>query len=376
MKKSSRLLTLLLIVSLLISMVPTAMAHTPVSKVDPPEIDTAYTTITSPSAFSLKKYFYVEDIYFQKVTFTAPKTGNYYFYQRRKDNCLPMIQVYTVDDDKLPIYQKIGTSGEALVMEAYLKLGYNYYVNFGFVMKDETYVTEKGIFIASCIPEDHMEAGASWTTTVQPQNGKSGKKVCYCDFCHQVGWTKIIPAIPWKLKIAHATYKSVKISWSKAEDATSYEVYYRKSSSSATPKLFTTTTKRSCTVTGLTFGKTYYFQVKAVTPHGTSDFSEMVSSPVTLKAPPKFRVTSPSVGKVKLTWKKVANAEGYIIYRSLSKNGKYSKSKIITNPATTSVTVSATKGKTYYYKIAAYRKVGSKKVPGTLSNYRQITVKK
>ena len=64
--------------------------------------------------------------------------------------------------------------------------------------------------------------------------------------------------------------------------------------------------------------------------------------------------------KIKLTWSSVSGASGYELYRSTSSSGKYyfikrTSSLYYTNSG-------LTKGKTYYYKIRAYKTVGTTKV--------------
>ena len=68
-------------------------------------------------------------------------------------------------------------------------------------------------------------------------------------------------------------------------------------------------------------------------------------------------------GNLKLTWNDgAASSEGYIIYRSASKDGTYKAIKTITNPHTSSYTDKGLKkGKTYYYKIRGYMNYGSGK---------------
>lgn len=378
MKKMGRLLALLTVLSLLVSIFPAALAETHSFRDDIPTIDTVPTTITLPSEFELCKYFFVDDIYLQKAKFTAPETGTYYFYERREDNVKPMIQVYTQENDDIPAGMATGESGKELILEVYLKKGYTYLINFSFVLQDTTNTQKEGIFIASCRPSQHMEQGTTWTVATQPANGQHGTRVCYCDFCHQVGWRQVIPAIPWKLRIINLSYHSAKIRWSASKDATKYEVYVRKYSTSASAKLVGTVSKKktSFTLTGLTMGKTYYVQVKAQTPYGTSDYSEMLTVQPTLQAPVSFKGESPISKTVVLTWRKRANAQGYIIYVSNAPNGPYQKAKVVNGGNKTEATLEATPRATFYYKIAAYRVIKNKKIPGILSPYVQVTVKK
>lgn len=72
---------------------------------------------------------------------------------------------------------------------------------------------------------------------------------------------------------------------------------------------------------------------------------------------PKLQVKKAANGR-KLTWNAVEKASKYVVYRSTSRNGEYEKIGTTKDLSYTDKT--AQKGKTYYYKVAAYKKVGSK----------------
>ena len=77
---------------------------------------------------------------------------------------------------------------------------------------------------------------------------------------------------------------------------------------------------------------------------------------------------SNSYNSIKLTWNKLIGVNGYEIYRSTSKNGKYSLKKNITSASISSYTnTSLITGKTYYYKIRAYKISNNKKIYGNFS---------
>ena len=60
---------------------------------------------------------------------------------------------------------------------------------------------------------------------------------------------------------------------------------------------------------------------------------------------------------ITLSWSKVSGADGYIVYRSTSKSGTYTKVKTITSGSKTTYKDSGlTKNKTYYYRVCAYKK--------------------
>lgn len=72
---------------------------------------------------------------------------------------------------------------------------------------------------------------------------------------------------------------------------------------------------------------------------------------------PAVKATS-SYSKITLKWQKIKDASGYIVYRSTSRSGKFKK--VYTCKTGSKVSYSDTKakfGKTYYYKVRAYKKV-------------------
>ena len=78
---------------------------------------------------------------------------------------------------------------------------------------------------------------------------------------------------------------------------------------------------------------------------------------------------SKSGTKVKVKWTNISGETGYQISKSSSK----SKTSIVSTYKTTSgtyKTVSATKGKTYYYKVRAYIVVDGAKVYGPWSSVK------
>ncbi|MBQ9014662.1 MAG: hypothetical protein IJ109_00950 [Firmicutes bacterium] len=96
----------------------------------------------------------------------------------------------------------------------------------------------------------------------------------------------------------------------------------------------------------------------------------------------RFKVKAKKGKKAKLSWKKVKNADGYEIYRSTKKNGKYKLVKTITKASKVKITNKKLKAKKkYYYKIRPYRLVKDPtgkmvKVYGKFSAKKKIKAKK
>ena len=83
----------------------------------------------------------------------------------------------------------------------------------------------------------------------------------------------------------------------------------------------------------------------------------------------------PSTNVNKVSWKKVADADGYQIYRSATKNGKYKRIKTSSKASTTYTSVKLKKGKTYYYKMRAYKVVNGKKIYSSFTAPKKAKVK-
>ncbi len=99
-------------------------------------------------------------------------------------------------------------------------------------------------------------------------------------------------------------------------------------------------------VTGKTGGTC---TITATTVTGTSTSVTVKVSPKTVTNVKAVPVTTSSA---KITWSSSSNVTGYIIYRSTTANGTYSK--IGTTLNTNYTDKGLTKGKTYYYKVRAY----------------------
>ena len=74
-------------------------------------------------------------------------------------------------------------------------------------------------------------------------------------------------AAPAGLKVSAKSSTSVALSWSAVKGADAYRVYYA-TSANGTPKVYKNVETTSCTVKGLTAGKTYWFTVAALVKKG------------------------------------------------------------------------------------------------------------
>lgn len=167
------------------------------------------------------------------------------------------------------------------------------------------------------------------------------------------------------LKASLTKYNSVKISWTKQEIADGYRVYAKKGTGSYA--LLKTTTANSYTAADLSKGVKYTFKVVPYVKDGSSKLSGPLATvtSTTLKKVSSVKAAK-SGTKVKVSWSNIAGESGYQISKSTSKT-KTSIVKTVASTSATYSTVTATKGKTYYYKVRAYKTVNGKKVYGPWS---------
>jgi fibronectin type 3 domain-containing protein len=171
-----------------------------------------------------------------------------------------------------------------------------------------------------------------------------------------------------------AGYSSIKISWSKQVGVTGYVVYRATSSTGTYTKIKTlSATTTSYTNTGLTTGKAYYYKIRGYYKNTLGNYIYSGLSTTAKGAVPKLATpvltTTAGVDKLKLTWKAIPGAYGYKIYKKTSATGSYYTVKTISGGSVTTWTnYGLTTGKTYYYKIIAYRVVSGKTYYSSYSN--------
>ncbi len=164
---------------------------------------------------------------------------------------------------------------------------------------------------------------------------------------------------------AKTDINSVKLSWDKVTGAQGYIIYKYDTVGKKYVRLKkTTNTDNEYTVTSLTPQKSYDFAVKA---YKTVDGKEIVS-----KTYPKltaetyiddvtdFKGEYTANGGIKLSWTKVDNAQGYVIYQYDTTAKKYIRlNKTATNISSYTV-AKAVAGKSQNYAIRAYKTLNGK----------------
>lgn len=222
--------------------------------------------------------------------------------------------------------------------------------------------------------DEEMKDAGTYTVTVTFMGKYSGTQ--------ELTFKIIKLAKTTSLTASSTTSGTLKISWAKVPYATGYRVFVYKTSGSSTRKLVAKVSGTSYTLTkdyngkALKIGTTYRVAVIAYTekngtishaPAGVNKAFKLTPGKVTLKASSKS-------GKVNLSWTNVTGETGYQVYYATSKGGKYTK-LATTKANTVKYSKTLTKGKTYYFKVRSYTKVGNSYVYGSYSSVVSCKIK-
>lgn len=192
---------------------------------------------------------------------------------------------------------------------------------------------------------------------------------------------------PQNIHVGRASYQSIRIKWDPVEWAERYVIFRSTSANGTYTKIQSIRSRDGDQLTdtngryqyvdaGLDTGSTYYYKIRAACTYKDgfrfSEYCPVANAKCTLDTPTGLTLI-PTVGKMTFSWKKVNGANGYLISKATSKNGTFTRIKEITNGSTLSfVDTAVTAGKTYYYRMRAYRTVNGKKV---ISNLTEIVSK-
>ncbi|MGN0653495.1 MAG: fibronectin type III domain-containing protein [Oscillospiraceae bacterium] len=224
-----------------------------------------------------------------------------------------------------------------------------------------------------------LKNGTDYTVSYASDCKNTGKYAVKITFKGNYSGTKtlyfnILPSKTTKLTATQTT-SSIKATWTAVTGATGYKVVIYKGSK-AVKTVYTT--KTTYTFSKLSKGTTYKVRVTA---YKTIDGKKVLSSVYTLlttatkPGTPTLKVTASSK-KAMLSWNKQTGATGYVVYMATSKNGKYTKIATLKGNTKVSYTKTGlTKGKTYYFKVAAYETVGGKNIYGSFSSVKYAKIK-
>lgn len=170
-----------------------------------------------------------------------------------------------------------------------------------------------------------------------------------------------------KLEQTDVTKTSVKLSWSKVENATKYEIYKYDLASGKLTKV-DSTVKTTYNIKKLTSNTKYVFTVIAyakVSGETVKYSGKDIEINTLSNAPKSLKVTSVTSTGYTLSWGKVENAVKYRVYKYDETTGKYKRIKTVSK---NSVTLEAEPLTTAKYKVKAGVKSGGKTVYSAYSS--------
>lgn len=187
---------------------------------------------------------------------------------------------------------------------------------------------------------------------------------------------KIIkPSVPVMSSATVTAAKTVTVKWNKAANATSYDVQ-RKIGSGSWKTVKGSTTSLSYVDKSATAGGTYSYRIVAKRGSYTATSSSKTVKVMAYTTKPTVKsAKSGSKKALTVTLKsKITNASGYEVL--VGTNSKVTKYKKSTKTTKTSVKIKSLKSKkTYYVKVRAYQKVGTKTYYGAWSSVKKASNK-
>lgn len=181
--------------------------------------------------------------------------------------------------------------------------------------------------------------------------------------------------IPTGVAVKSQATDTLRVSWKADDKAAGYVIKRAASAKGKFKKVGTVTggTVNYFDDVGVKANTIYYYKVQAFNYNnktkGVSGFGA-VASAKTIKKTSITQITINSATSQTIRWKKASGIDGYLLYQSTSKNGKYKKLKKLSAKATSYKVTNLTPGVRYYYKIRTRNKVNGKVGYGSYSTIR------
>lgn len=178
---------------------------------------------------------------------------------------------------------------------------------------------------------------------------------------------EIGPTNPKTYNVMLYGYDDAEITWTPVKGVTGYKVYYKKYGGSKYYQIGTTTAT-SFRRENLADGERYTFKImpyKTMKDKTTGKINDLEGAGIAKSIYAMKKVATPKVTRsgnyVKVSWTNIEGEGGYQISKSTSSTGTSIVSTWQTSTGS-SKNISATKGKTYYYKVRAYKIQNGKKI--------------
>ncbi len=207
-----------------------------------------------------------------------------------------------------------------------------------------------------------------------------GKYTVRIDFIGKYSGTKrlyftIAPKATSKVTAVQSA-KAIKLTWSKVTGADGYRVYQYNPKTKTWDKI-KTLKDTSFKVEKLKAGTTYKFRIKAYKKDGGTIWGNATSAitVATKPAAPKITKLTATKGGAVLAWSDVSGESGYQVYYSTKKNGDYKKLATYKANVVKGSKSKLKSGKTYYFRVRAYKTVGDSIVYSAWSAVKGVKIK-
>ncbi len=211
------------------------------------------------------------------------------------------------------------------------------------------------VFVAQITVSAKEHIPSDWLIDEKATVNAPGIKYKECTECGEVLETGVIPQLTCaapKLTKVQNSVSGVKVTWDKISGADKYRVY-RKVEGGSWERVGDTTSISMIDKMPKT-GATYYYTVKAFNEAGGGSYNKTGLCIMHVATPTLEKIENAATS-VKITWSKVGNADGYVLYRKAPDEKDWKRIATIKNGSTTSYKdTKVSSGKSYSYTIKAY----------------------
>ncbi len=187
---------------------------------------------------------------------------------------------------------------------------------------------------------------------------------------HSLSAEDIVVHAPKLVSVEAQSLTRIKIVWEPRTDVDGYVIYRRNTTKESWQKLVTLSKGIRANYVDKTveFGKRYYYTVQSYVKFGSKKIESKdasrkgLSAKPQLPAPKNLHAVNMGVDSIRITWKKVYGADGYIIYRKENKSDDWKRLASVQTLRYDDTT--AQRDTTYYYTVCGYKLNGSKKELG------------
>lgn len=209
------------------------------------------------------------------------------------------------------------------------------------------------------------KAVGKYTVTVKFKCNYSGEKKLYF---------YILPNKTTKVTTTQNT-SAIMTKWAKVTGADGYAVaIYDANGKKLNTKYTTALQLKYSALKAATVYKIKVTAYKVIDGNKVYSTAYSVITTATAPAKPTLKATSPSKGKLTLTWSNVSGETGYVIQYSTKKTSGFKK-LTDTKANVVSYSKKVTSGKTYYFRVKSYKKVGDTYIYSAWSDVKGVKIK-